>query len=122
MSMTQQDWEDAYDIYDHCMATGVNTSTCEHNTQQSYPDFYNGGGGSSFGNSMSNYWGNPSNWIDFTSGLAGLTGDIIGMANNQQGYAYNPTLQAERENTMWFVVGGIGILLLIVILFLIFKK
>ena len=122
--MTQQDWNNANDQYNDCIAAGQDPSFCQDFVQSAYPDFDSSGNGSN-GSPLTDYWNNPNNWIDFTGGLTGIIGNIVGMANGQQPNQYGQYPQQQQQpqdNTMWWIIGAVAIVFFILLLVLIFRK
>ena len=124
--MTTQDWQDAERLYNDCIggAGGFPSSdpaSCEAVVQSYYPEFSaNAGGG--FGQSMTTYWSDPGNWIDFTQGLANIGGTVVSWFD-PNATPTTPTSPPQQENnTVWWVVGIAVFLILLMFLYLILKK
>ncbi|BDS10106.1 hypothetical protein [Aureispira anguillae] len=118
--MTQQEWDQAWAIYDSCIDGGGVPAHCEGAAQASFPDFSaNQNGGSAIGQ----YFGNPGNWASFAGGITDVVGDIVGIANGRPNYGGNYGYQPTQNNTtIWWIAGGIAILFLILLLVIAFKK
>ncbi|WMX17476.1 hypothetical protein [Aureispira sp. CCB-E] len=120
--MTEQEWNQAWDIYDSCIDAGGVPAHCEGAAQASFPDFSttSQGGGSAIGQ----YFGNPGNWAGFASGITDVVGDIIGIANGRPNYSgdYMYHQQQQQSKMLWWVIGGVAAVFLIILLIIVLKK
>ncbi len=121
MPLSQNDCANAQAEYDDCIGNGQTPGFCLDFVEDGYPGFQNCGGNGG-GSGLTDYWNNPNNWIDFTSGLTGIVGGIIGMANGQPVYATTQQTQQADNSTVWWIVGAVALLLVILLLVVIFKK
>lgn len=121
--MTEQEWDQAWAIYDNCIDAGGVPAHCEGAAQASFPDFSTAGQGNG-GGSVGQYFGNPGNWAGFLGGITDVVGDVVGIANGRPNYGgdYMYQQQQQQDRTLLWVGVGIAALFLIVLLIIVLKK
>lgn len=121
--MTEQEWDQAWSIYDSCIDAGGVPAHCEGAAQASFPDFSTTSQGNGGGGSVGQYFGDPGNWAGFAGGITDVVGDIIGIANGRSNYNgdYMPQ-QQQQDKTLWWIVGGVAAVFLIILLIIVLKK